>query len=291
MKTLFIPCTVDGLDANSGSAMIRARWVAKYWEGAEVYDGTQGLRGWDLVVFQKAYLSDLARGLIHKLSSLRATEKKPLIAFDLCDPDFLEPGHRKRILDALPVFDFAVSPTQPLADWLGQYLPAYVIADRLDPDAFEGNRRAIFDNENPLLGWIGYKGNMSALLAGDMGGVIQRMELNAEIVGVDRPKPFEDWIADVVGFDILLNPRPNVSQYRYKSENKTIIGWALGVPVAETVGELLTLIDPKKRHQIIDTWTKIDILKVYHVEKSVTDWLQVYEIERAQMSERRVNAE
>lgn len=139
-SALFIPCTMDGHAPNTGSALVRAQWVAKYWPGALVYDGRQSLTGWDMVVFQKAYLAATTRCYIGGLAEARAERGKPLLAFDLCDPDFLIEEKRQRLLDVLPAFDFATAPTQPLVDWLAQYLPAYLVPDTYDPEALTADR-------------------------------------------------------------------------------------------------------------------------------------------------------
>jgi hypothetical protein len=134
-SVLFIPCTMDGCAPHTDSALIRAQWVARYWPGAQVYDGRQSLTEWDMVVFQKAYLTPHTRCYIGGLAEARAEHGRPLLAFDLCDPDFLPEEQRQRLLDVLPAFDFATAPTQPLVDWLAQYLPAYLVPDTYDPEA------------------------------------------------------------------------------------------------------------------------------------------------------------
>ena len=39
--------------------------------------------------------------------------------------------------------------------------------------------------------------------------------------------------------DILLNPRSNIAYFRYKSNNKSVIAWKLGVPVAATNDDIV----------------------------------------------------
>ncbi|MBN2003053.1 MAG: hypothetical protein JXA21_06820 [Anaerolineae bacterium] len=240
---LFIPCTVDGYDRNTGSALIRAHWIAKYWPGAAVYNGEQALSEWDLILFQKAYLSVWSQSIIDRLAALRNQKGAPTLVLDLCDPDFLGEEHRRRLLDVLPAFDFATAPTQPLVDWLGQYLPAYLVPDTFDPEAittYHGFEWA----GRPRCCWIGYHTNRAALSPALL-DVVRRFGLELDIIDVDRPVPFADWLQMLTQYDVLLNPRPDWGKYRYKSNNKSIIAWAAGVAVAETAEDLRALADPE----------------------------------------------
>lgn len=243
MKTLFFPCTLDGLSKHSGSAMIRTRWMAKYMDGAAVYDGTQRLSGWDLYVFQKAYLSETSNGLIKTLAALRGGAGG-LLAFDLCDPDFLDNEHRERMLRILPLFDFATSPTRPLQDWLSQYLPSYAVHDGVDPDAI-AHRHTFDPTDRPSICWFGYGGNTGALRA--MYSTIEALDVEVDVIAVDRAVSFEQFLATITRYDICLNPRPAMPPYIYKSPNKTIIALAAGVAVAETGADLVALMDPAGR--------------------------------------------
>jgi hypothetical protein len=245
VKTLFIPCTFDGL-RNPGSARVRAEWVARYWDGAEVYDRSQPLAGCDLYVFQKAYLTSEPRMWIAAAARWRDGGACRL-AFDLCDPDFLEEEHRRRMLDVLPLFDFAVAPTEALAEWLGRYLPARVIPDRVDVEEVRGYGRArLTDSDTPTCVWAGYERNVAALDA--LRPMVEEMGLPLVVLALDGPLPFGEFWRRVLGTgEVLLNPRPEDGRLSYKSDNKTVIAWTLGMPVARTVDELRRLADPTER--------------------------------------------
>ena len=43
---------------------------------------------------------------------------------------------------------------------------------------------------------------------------------------------------DLLQSDIILNPRVSSGRWKYKSNNKTLTGWALGIPVVLTEPEL-----------------------------------------------------
>lgn len=280
MKTLFVPCTVDGLHKHTGSAVLRAKWPVKYWEGAEIYNGTQSLAECDLVVFQKAYLSDTSRRLIHKCAQLREATGSPLVAFDLCDPDFLQDGYLSRILDVIHMFDFATAPTVPMVDWLKTYLPTYLIPDRLDPEIIKYAKPEIFDTDTPSLVWAGYDGNRGGLLASGMFTAVQELGLQLTVIGLQKPKPIHEFIEMITEFDVLLNPRPNMGKYRYKSNNKTLLAWACNVAVAETIDELNMLTNTENRRKVIDAARKSSIINTNHIKKSVVEWETIYKKER-----------
>jgi len=245
MKALFFPCTLDGHHRHTGSALIRARWVAKYWDGTEVYDGTQRLRGYDLYIFQKVYRSAIALNLINALAEARHVYTH-MLAFDLCDPDFLDAQAKEQLLDVLPLFDFAVAPTAPLTQWLGQWLPAYTIADHFDPAALYYNRPALSATDGLRMVWIGYEGNFTAVTV-EMQQAIYDAGLTCDVIKVAKPVAFKRFLRKLVEYDVLLNPRPNFGKYQYKSNNKSLIAWNAGLFVVETVADVATLLNPETR--------------------------------------------
>jgi hypothetical protein len=248
-------------------------------EGAEVYNGTQRLPGFDLYVFQKAYLSKESRRLIKGLAAARAGGAPIMLAFDLCDPDhLLSATHRERLLDVLPLFDFATAPTAPLVKWLRRYLPAFEIPDRVwfaEPEFPE--RRAPNPTRKPRCVWAGYEGNAGPLET--MLPDIKALGLPVDTVLIERPVPFRTFWQMVTTRDILLNPRPEVGLYSYKSDNKTFIAWWLGIPVARTVEELAGLIDPEARRREVNR-RRVYVKRFANVHLSAWQWGRAYNREK-----------
>lgn len=252
-RVLFVPCAVDGL-SQAGSIRVRCEWVAAHWDEAEVWDGTQRLTpdSWDLVVFQKAYLLPKTRRWIEKVAQWRDAGECRL-AFDLCDPDFLDWEHRERMMQVLGLFDFCVGSTEKLTRWLSRWNVAYYIPDCVDVEAM----RAIGsyeprDVERPFLVWAGYERNANALQG--ILPTVGRLGWPVEVVSVAGSIPFEHYWQRVLRseetgepHDVLLNPQPPVGKYAWKSDNKTHAAWALGMPVARTAQELRSFADPAKR--------------------------------------------
>lgn len=252
-RVLFVPCSVDGLE-RAGSIHVRCEWVADNWDGAEVWDATQRLSPdrWDLVVFQKAYLLHGTRRMIERVVEWRDAGKCRL-ALDYCDPDHLEREHRRRLMKVLGLFDFCVGSTQRLARWLARWNVAYHVPDCVDVAAI----REIGEWQSsglgaPYLVWAGYEKNVGALQP--MLGTIGRLGWPLEVMSIGRSIPFEEYWRRVLRnpatgkcHDVLLNPRPAVGKFAWKSDNKTQAAWALGMPVARTPDELESFADPEAR--------------------------------------------
>jgi hypothetical protein len=252
VKTLFVPCRFDGL-THAGSARIRADWVAANWEGAESYDSSQRFTGFDLYVFQKAYLSATSLQFITQAARWR-DEGKCRLALDLCDPDFLDWKHRVRLMDVLPMFDFCVGATEPITEWLACYNYATTIPDCVDVDAVRQIGQAEYtDTDEPFLVWAGYDAHRDVILP--LLGEIGQLGYTLGVVAVKSAIPFEDFWRQILRdedgrpHDVLLNPRSDQDQYRYKSDNKTQIAHALGMPVAVDVADLRRLTDPEERRK------------------------------------------
>ena len=256
--------------------MIRARWMTCFMDGWEVYDGTQRLPKWDLYVFQKAYLGQRTQDLIMRLVEYRE-RGGGLLAFDLCDPDFLndaDNGPRDRMLQVLPYFDFATAPTQPLASWLGQWVPSYVIPDGVNPDAITVHH-PFSDACPPKTCWFGYKGNSGALRS--MLHVISDLRVDVDVIEVNTPVSFDQFLATLTQYDVMLNPHPPIPPYLYKSNNKTLIALAAGVAVAETEAELRQVVTVEGRRAQLDAFD----LDAHHIRRSAEMFVEAWERERA----------
>lgn len=292
MKVLFLPCYLDGLSKNSASVRWRAKWPARYWDEADVYNGKQRLDNYGAFIFQKFYLTDRA---VNGAIALRGQNK--ILAFDLCDADFLRGEHRKRMLSLLPIFDFAVATTKPIQEWLARWLPAYQIPDRIDLDLHQQKKDWNSATKGkPKLIWFGFAHNAMALKP--LLPVIHRLGLFLTIIS-DEPKP-KTWLHDlissnqggqqlwlpwesiestnqlIVQHDIALNPQPVEvdERFAYKSHNKHLTAWSLGLPVAESSIHLQHLMDFDERRSEGERGLA-EVKKKWDVQLSVAEWKQL----------------
>lgn len=234
-----------------GSSRIRARWLIKNWPDAEQYRiGKQ----YDAIIFQKVY----------DLPFMRTYTGFKVL--DMCDPDWME--RDKPVKEAIDLCDVVTTSTQALADFVKQMTdkPVIYVPDRIEltehmtVKQHHGRARTV--------AWFGYSQNQKAL---DQALIpIKRMGLDllvisdlpyvpvAAIAGID-----DEWLAAhvknvkydystahqelVYGADLVINPRLESGRFMYKSNNKTLTAWALGLPVAETAEEMEKLLEEDAR--------------------------------------------
>lgn len=285
MKVLFLPCYLDGLAETSPSVRWRAQWVAKYWDEAEIYDGRQRLGDYDAYVFQKFYLTERAREWAHSLCN-----HDKLLIFDLCDPDFLMAEHRRRMLELLPIFDLAVATTEPIREWLARWLPAHVIPDRIDLALHPEKKDWSQAPEQVSLVWYGFAHNAVSIQS--LWPIIQELELPLTVIS-DEPQPgmwlyevsgqyerfsWRPWAletvnAQIVQHDLVINPQPSEvdERFHYKSPNKDLTAWALGMPVAKTVEDLQRLLDFEERKAEAERHLS-EVREKWDVRLSVDEW-------------------
>ncbi len=284
MKVLFLPAWLDGLPRTSASPRIRCEWVARYWDGAEVYDGTQSLAEYEVLIFQKAYLMPTTLTWAN-----RYRDGKRILIFDLCDPEWLDPRKQDRLLVQLTRMDAAVVPTKALAGWVSRWLPCYVIPDRLDlalHSPKDGTEEPYFEGQVGVL-WFGGSQNYPALetILPDV------LSVDGVRVAVLSDQPYPDdrvtWIGwedveqandTIKRFDVVVNPQPGEGVYVYKSDNKTATAHALGVPTASTAGEVARLVEvgPLLRRAIGER-KRCEAEMRYDVRASVAEWQAVIE--------------
>jgi len=290
---LFIPCYVDGLPASSASVRFRARWPAKYMPEADVYpDMAIPLAEYEAYVFQKAYLTAGPRAMIR---GMRARDK--LLAFDMCDADWMGSAeHEWRLLDVLPLFDFAVATTEPVRDYLARWVPTHLIPDRLDLASITARHDPRDRARRLRLVWFGYSHNLTELdhIWSDLLPVLDAHDMTLTILSNELPEEwaprwwgdgrtplFVEWTEEganavIARHDIALVPQRSP----YKSNNRMLQAWALGVAPARNVEELVELIDEGNRRQWVGMGERM-VRETYDVRRSAQDWRMIIAAEQA----------
>lgn len=228
-----------------GSSRIRARWLVNHWDEADEFIYGQE---YDAVIYQKVYWKrhmQLFEGL--KI-------------FDLCDKDWPE----RPVVETAHLVDAIVTSTEPLAQELREMVPGkrvVCIPDRVDLSEV---KRLKFDYGGGKIKtalWYGYFHNFEIVKPSlyDLG----RLGIKLTVVSDQHPvvvsgwgvevesRPYRqekiyEWIAE---HDVVLNPQGTEGKWRLKSNNKTIIAWAVGAPVAHSLRELLSFQDPDSRRE------------------------------------------
>lgn len=222
-----------------GSSRIRCDWLIKHWKEAGGIGDAERFtfgRKYDVVVFQKAYWVEYAKAF------------KGIKILDVCDADWLQWGYNmKQMIDEC---DAITCSTFTIAKFLVQLTdkPVAVIPDRIDfstmpePKVHEGALKTVV--------WYGYAENFEVLDGAfpalkkrglKLIVVSNKAYASTQTKTSDNPNGVEiqnfpwspqTWIADVMRGDVILNPKHEVGRFKYKSDNKTVQAWALGIPVA-----------------------------------------------------------
>lgn len=264
---------------NIGSSRIRARWV---WEQInrlypEKYQAEEFIIGkkYDVVIFQKAYWIEYAK------------QFKGLKILDLCDPDWMHWAYSvKEMIDEV---DVVTCSSQALVDYVKNltHKPVILIPDRLDLSIYKETKKHRGDLKT--VAWYGYSHNFPALTYAIKALDNRNLELIVVSensyslpVGIKNVKLTNfKWNENTVNRDLLradavLNPKYSKGRFKYKSDNKTVNAWALGLPVLQSDEDF----DTFKSEEVRNAFAK-EILNVvkqqYDVSESAKQFIDIIE--------------
>lgn len=281
--------------SNIGSSRIRGTWLAKYWDGVEIFK--QGQQ-YDFIIYQKAYWVEHARAF------------QGIKIFDLCDPDFLHFGYRTK--EMIEEVDVITTSTEPLAVALRQFTdkPVICVPDRLDLSEHELQKVHIGRTKSVV--WFGYSTGFGMIdtaikVIEDLGlnlivisdqsyllpmsyvkpAIQQGMtEAEQDRVLIEQDKK-EHWIelknykwnsntvnADIIRGDIVINPQLKTGKWKFKSNNKTLTSWALGMPVADSLEEMEKFLDEGERKKEVELRQK-EIKEKWDIKLSVIEFQKI----------------
>ena len=216
-----------------GSSRIRMRWMLPYWDEAEEY--IIGKK-YDVLVFQKVYWKSFFD---------HAQDYKGITIFDICDPDWLE---NKPVFEFIDKVDAVTTSTQPLADFIKKIRPnanVRCIPDRVFmPEATPVKTE--HSEELKKVVWFGYSQN-SHYLARCYPDLIERgielvvvsdSPIDASLMYRNKlqiqnvPYNYATLNKELIKYDAVLMPDPfGDERAKYKSNNKTLQAWSIGMPV------------------------------------------------------------
>lgn len=233
-----------------GSSRIRGTWLTRYWPEVELFKIG---KKYDFCIFQKAYHLDYMRVF------------PGIKILDLCDPDWLD---GKPIMESIEICDAVTTSTEPLAEYLRTMTdkPVLCIPDRLD--LAEHTQTKVHEGPAKKAVWFGYHNNQ--VLLDPALPTLKRLGLTLTVISdlpyypsVKAQNIDDNWVKENVtnikydpetanddiinSGDVVLNPRLEDGRFKYKSNNKTLTAWALGMPVAQDSEELERFLDPEER--------------------------------------------
>lgn len=235
---------------------------------------------YDNLIFQKAYWTDM----------MDLFDGPKIL--DLCDPDWIE-----QQLDILEVCKgvHAVTCSSPeLTDLMRGYLPDKIVEcvpDRLNLESFPASRKKHEGRPKEAV-WFGYVHNARETL----GQLVPFLSDNGLKLTIVADAPYEmDEEAETLGMeyrfikydqatvydhlreaDVVLNPRSERAVFRFKSNNKSLIGWQLGIPVAATIHDLERLMDPRERNREVAEKQAM-IVRDYDIRQSIGQYRSLFQ--------------
>ena len=232
-----------------GSSTIRCDWLIKYWPEAEEFKYGQY---YDIIIYQKAYWPEHAKLV------------KGIKILDLCDADWFHWGYKfkEMIMEVDAVTCSSWKLTKSVREFTRK--PVVYIPDRLDLSIFKPV--GVKDRRAKKVCWFGYSHNFFVLNP----AIVQLSKLGLELLvisekGYTPPVGYSDKIKhSTVGFgwhslgkymeeiDIILNPRSEAGKWRYKSDNKTSIARAFGIPVAFSPEDIIKFMEPENRRMEVE---------------------------------------
>lgn len=254
-----------------GSSILRGKWLVEAWpELTEWNHGDQA----DALIFQKAYWYAMMRDF---------PGKKIL---DLCDPDWMD-GQLK-LVEASQMVDAITCSNQGLTDIVSKvvkHIPVVNVPDRLNLNYFTRKKQHLAKAVRAV--YFGFKHNAEVVLPQVLPSLARHgLEL---LVVSNRPVTFYatygvtikyvKWTEgtaynDIQFADFALNPSFPNAMSRFKSNNKTLVAWGLGLPVANTAEEMLRFMDPAERQKEIDQRTA-EIARDWDIQLSVKQYQDI----------------
>jgi len=252
-----------------GSSRIRARWLYDIWEGAEEY--RMGA-DYDVLIFQKVYWEAMMKNF------------EGIKILDLCDPDWLE---GRDVFKFVSMADAVVTSSQRLALHIRKLanVPTVCIPDRVNLNEHTQKHGKHFGRAKNAV-WFGYSGNFKYALS----CLHHLVAKNVALVGVSDREikiPTEDEGLDfsfikfsypkihgIVGYaDFAILPDPSQHDFRgyFKSNNKVLTAWALGVPVVRAPEDLERFMSGEEREKERQL-RSAEIKEKWDVEYSVQEY-------------------
>lgn len=252
---------------DTASSRIRAQWLIKYWPEAEEWHYG---RHYDAAIFQKVYDYEIAKTF------------PGVKILDCCDPDFFD---RQPFIQMVQEVDAITVPTEVLRSTIQGMTdkPVVIILDRLDLEFMR--EKKIHRGRAKEVCWYGYSHNFSSLRS--LRESLLKYDLGISFIA-DKPISIDDKTSEVhikerytkwnletvnkeiIKSDFVVMPGSRDPNYRFKSNNKTVNAWALGMPVAVCVEEVERFLDPEERKKEAEVRLK-EVKDLYDVRLSVNE--------------------
>ncbi|MDZ4228359.1 MAG: hypothetical protein U1E54_03875 [Candidatus Levybacteria bacterium] len=261
--------------SNIGSSRIRGHWLVKYWPEVEIFK--IGRKYKKFIIFQKVYW-------LEYVEMIKKQYPDTILILDMCDADFLHWGYRIKQMTEL--MDAVTTSTEELHKFMSKITkkPVRWIPDRLDFEMFKQPKK-VHKGRAKIAAWYGYSENFKMLDAAVNSLIKYKFEelivvaskrrpymlpisVEGKIQLTNYPWTLETVNEDLLRADLVINPVGLQGRFKYKSNNKTIAAWALGLPVAHNEEELKLLMDEADRIKEANKRYE-EVRKDYDIKQSV----------------------
>jgi hypothetical protein len=259
----------------SGSTFLRVDRLVANDSGFEKY--IHGKK-YDSLIFQKAYWREMMKMF-----------DGPKI-LDICDPDWFNIHCDYHVTETGRLADAITCSSERLTNLAKNIFPDKIVVhipDRLDFNLFPPVRKEHRGTARKAV-WFGFIHNAFETLH-QLIPAIREYRLHLHIIA-DRPYTKDDEVLklnpeyirynrDTVyeylqQADIVLNPESGKAFYKYKSDNKSVIAWKLGLPVAVTPEDIARLLDPGERNKEVALKQPF-VAQEYPISKSVEQYRRI----------------
>ena len=232
-----------------GSSMIRARWLAEKWPEAKEWSHGEKF---DAIILQKVYWMDMVKDF------------KGIKILDMCDPDWMKSESTScKLMEIAEHIDAITCSTDELTNVIKKFvthIPVITIPDRLNLDLFTIKKK--HTERAKAVVWFGYYHKAKEVLNYVMSSLKQR-DLSLYVISNSEFIPDKDYgveisniawtpnnaFMDIQSGDFVINPPSPLRDLRFKSNNKTLISWALGMPVVNEADDMDKFLDPVEREK------------------------------------------
>ncbi len=252
----------------AGSSRIRGEWLIKHWKDAELFKHGEE---YGCVIYQKSYWIEHAKNF------------KGIKILDICDPDWYYWGYQ--VVEMINEVDAVVTSTEELKNTISKFTtkPVLCIPDRMDLDFHSCKKFHQGRAKNVV--WFGYSTGFEMIKP--VLHFLKKFELGLIVISdssFSLPSSFIEHIElrnipwtletvnnDIIQGDIVINPKMKKGKWKYKSNNKTLTAWALGMPVADNVEDLEKFLDPEERQKEVKLRLE-EVKEKWDVKLSVLDY-------------------
>lgn len=262
-----------------GSSRIRGDFVIEASKGQ--FSNYRVGEEYDVLVFQKAYWKEMVK------------EFQGIKIFDICDPDWLD---NRPVVEMIRYCDGVTTSTEKLAEQIRKFdiggKPVICIPDRLD---FKWSKpvKPFHEGRATSAVWFGYSNN-AHVLDSAVDGLAKR-GIRLTVIADRAYHTCDSFVlyeadtvnSEIIKHDLVILPKGGSADYRFqfKSNNKTIQSWALGMPVATNGEELDRFLSADERNK--ESKLRLDeVHEKWDVSVSVEEYKKFIEL----LVQRRKNA-